>query len=74
MAANNGGGHISFVGQAAAGDAAADFKSPVYEKGIQQDMDSVYDEEDIIQTKESDYKHRQVRAQTQESNNPSGYG
>jgi len=46
MAADNG-GHIDFVGQ---------------EKHVGHDIDSVYDEEEIIKTKESDFKHKQVCA------------
>ena len=61
MAANNG-GHINFVGQAAADDSAASPKSPVLEKHVEHDIDSVYDEEEIIKTKESDFKHKQVCA------------
>lgn len=66
MAANNG-GHISFVGKAAAGDhtaAKTTVISPVLEKGIAHDLDSVYDEEDVLETKSSDFKHKQVGAQT----------
>jgi len=55
MAANND-GHISFVGQAAAVDAAAAIK----EKGVKQEVDSIYDEEETISVKSSDYKHVQV--------------
>lgn len=43
MAADNG-GHINFVGQG---------------KHVGHDVDSVYDEEEIIKTKESDFKHKQ---------------
>jgi hypothetical protein len=61
MAANNG-GHISFVGQAAAGKSAARPETLVYEKQIGHDVDSVYDEEEFIPVKESDFKRRQVCA------------
>lgn len=61
MAANNG-GHINLVGQAAADDSAASPKSPVLEKHVEHDIDSVYDEEEVIKAKESDFKHKQVCA------------
>jgi len=60
--ATNDGGHISFVGQAVADDSAASPKSPVLEKKIGHDVDSVYDEEEVIPVKESDFKHKQVCA------------
>ena len=61
MAANNG-GNISFVGQAAAGKPAASPETLVFEKQIGHDVDSVYDEEEFIPVKESDFKRKQVSA------------
>ena len=61
MAAKHG-SHISFVGRAAAGDSAAISRSPELEKQVEHDNDSVYDEEEVIATKESDFKHKQVYA------------
>jgi hypothetical protein len=59
MAADNG-GHINFVGLAAAELSAASPKSPVLEKNVGHDIDSNYDEEEVIATKESDFKRKQV--------------
>jgi KUP system potassium uptake protein len=59
MAANDV-GHISFVGQAAADDSAASPNSTVPEKHVGHEIDSVYDDEEVIATKESDFKHKQV--------------
>ena len=59
MAEDNG-GHINFVGLAAADNSAASPKSPVLEKHVGHDIDSIYDEEEVIATKESDFKHKQV--------------
>jgi hypothetical protein len=60
MATNND-GHISFLGQAAANDPAANRN---VEKHVGHDIDSVYDddEEAAIATKESDFKRKQVCA------------
>ena len=56
------GGHISFVGREAAGDSAATPRSSELEKQVEHEIDSVYDEEEVIATKESDFKHKQVYA------------
>jgi hypothetical protein len=61
MAANND-GHLRFVEQAAADDSAASPKSSVLEKHVGTDIESAYDEEEVIATKESDFKHKQVCA------------
>jgi hypothetical protein len=59
MAADNG-AHINFVGLAAADNSAASPIPPVPEKHVGHDIDSIYDEEEVIATKESDFKHKQV--------------
>jgi hypothetical protein len=64
MAANNG-GHIKFVGHEAAVDPPAAnnvTSSALKEKEVEHDVDSVYDEEDVMETKDSDFKHKQVCA------------
>jgi len=58
--ATNDGGHISFVGQAAACTPAANPEKLVFEKQTRHDVDSVYDEEEFIPVKESDFKRKQV--------------
>jgi hypothetical protein len=60
MAASDG-GHISFVGQVAADDSAALPMPYAQEKYTKPDVDSIYDEEEIIASKESDFRHKQVR-------------
>jgi hypothetical protein len=59
MATDNG-GYIDFVGLAAAELSAASPKSPVLEKHVGHDIDSNFDEEEVLATKESDFKHKQV--------------
>lgn len=59
--ATNDGGHIRFLGQAVAGKSAANSESLVLEKKqIGHDIDSVYDEEEFIPVRESDFKRKQV--------------
>lgn len=58
--ATNDGGHISFLGQVVAGKSAASPESLVLEKQTGHDVDSVYDEEEFIPVKESDFKRKQV--------------
>ena len=58
--AKNDGGHISFLGQVASGKSAANPETLVFEKQIGHDIDSVYDEEEFIPVKESDFKRKQV--------------
>jgi hypothetical protein len=48
--------HINVLGQAAAESSAAN------PKHVGHDVDSVYDEEEAIKTKETDFKHKQVCA------------
>jgi hypothetical protein len=57
---------IEFLSSMAAGKAAATppkASSAAVEKGaFDHDVDSMYDEEEVPVTRESDYKHKQVRS------------
>jgi len=60
MAASDG-GHISFVGKVAADDSAALSTPYLHEKDTKHDTNSTYDEEEVVVSKESDFRHKQVR-------------
>jgi len=56
------GDHINFVGKVAADDSAALPTQYVQENHTRNDTNSIYDEEEVVAAKESDFKHKQVRA------------
>ena len=63
---SNDGPRIQFISSMAAGKTAATpppkASSAAIEKGaFDHDVDSIYDEEEIPKTRESDFKHKQVR-------------
>jgi hypothetical protein len=64
----NDGPRINFISSMAAGKTAATpskASSAAVEKGaFDHDVDSIYDEEEVPETRESDFKHKQVRSGT----------